>query len=257
MKTKIKFSLIWFVTIALLISGCQLGTTAPDSGNETEPLPHNAVTEASHPAVTNATPTALPTEDLPAAVDRSTEPAPTAPTAVPTDLEPTATQEPADLSVGPDIFPDNINPLTGLPVSDPDMLKLPPALLSISNFPASARPQAGLNTSPFVFEMAIGEGMTRFLAMFYGQYPEMVSGQTEGQASGGAPAGGTSATDGVPSNDMPAETDAGSAASSIGPIRSGRLPYEDLRSIYSGFLVMASAYSGVAQTLNEATSIYG
>jgi hypothetical protein len=48
-----------------------------------------------------------------------------------------------------------------------------------------------------------------------------------------------------------------SADAEIGPIRSGRLPYESLRKIYNGFLVMASAYSGVAQNLEEFTNVFG
>lgn len=139
---------------------------------------------------------------------------------------------------GPTNFPEGINPLTGLQVDDPALLDLPPALLSVSNFPASARPQAGLNSSAFTFEMTIGEGMTRFLALFYGEFPQYVSGQTEGQSTG---------TESISEGDQPA----------IGPIRSGRLPYEDLRASFNGFLVMASAYSGVAQTLSDTTSIYG
>ncbi len=151
-----------------------------------------------------------------------------------------ATAEEAELpkDVGPTDFPEGINPLTGLRVDDPALLDLPPALLSVSNFPASARPQAGLNSSAFTFEMTIGEGMTRFLALFYGEFPQYVSGQTEGQSAG-------------------AESTAGTEQPAIGPIRSGRLPYEDLRASFNGFLVMASAYSGVAQTLSDTTSIYG
>jgi len=74
---------------------------------------------------------------------------------------------------GPDQFAKGINPLTGLPVTDPDLLAYPPALISVSNFPVSARPQAGLSFSPTVFELFIGEGMTRFLALFYGEYPQV------------------------------------------------------------------------------------
>ncbi len=66
----------------------------------------------------------------------------------------------------------DLNPLTGLPVDDPDCLKNPPAVISITNFPASARPQAGLDFSNVVVEAYIGEGMTRFLAIFYCDYPE-------------------------------------------------------------------------------------
>src|SRR4030095_7473350 len=64
-----------------------------------------------------------------------------------------------------------INPLTGLPVQDPSLLDLPAALVSIAHFPPEARPQAGLSYAPFVFEVYITEGATRFLAAFYGEFP--------------------------------------------------------------------------------------
>ena len=129
--------------------------------------------------------------------------------------------------LGPESFPTGVNPLTGLPVSNPDNLSLPPALVSITNWPPVARTQqAGLSFSPFVYELYIGEGMSRFLAMFYG--------------------------------DFPAAADPAAAGNSyVGPIRSGRLPYESLRNLYNGFLVMASAYSGVAANLSQYSNIYG
>ncbi len=71
----------------------------------------------------------------------------------------------------PEDFPENINPLTGLPVSNPDLLREPALLISIPHFPASARPQAGISFAPWVFEYLIAEGTTRFLAAFYGQIP--------------------------------------------------------------------------------------
>ena len=91
------------------------------------------------------------------------------------------------------------NPLTGLPAENPSLLNYPPALVSISNFPVSARPQAGLSYSPIVYEMYIGEGMTRFLAVFYGDF--------------------------APTN-LPNSTSNSKVTldnSQIGPIRSGRL----------------------------------
>ena len=156
--------------------------------------------------------------------------------------------------MGPEDYPEGINPLTGLPAADPELLKLPPGLVSISNFPSSARPQAGLNTSPMVFEMTVGEGMTRFLAMFYGQYPKQISGQTEGQSQGSGN-GNEENNDGTAGSET--ETETVSQNMSIGPIRSGRLPYEDIRSLYTGFLVMASAWEGVSANLNQASSVYG
>ena len=82
--------------------------------------------------------------------------------------------------ISPDQFPDGVNPLTGLPVENPENLLLPPAMVSITNFPVSSRPQAGLSFSPFVFEIYIGEGMTRFLAMFYGDFPQVEEDDGEG-----------------------------------------------------------------------------
>lgn len=67
--------------------------------------------------------------------------------------------------------------------------------------------------------------MTRFLALFYGKF-----------ASGA--------------------TDISDTAE-VGPVRSGRLPYESVRELYNGFLVMAGAYHSVAQSLAETTNVYG
>jgi SdrD B-like domain/Protein of unknown function (DUF3048) C-terminal domain len=64
-----------------------------------------------------------------------------------------------------------INPLTGLAVQDPSLPDLPAVLVSISHFPPSARPQAGLSFAPYVFEIYITEGATRFLTTFYGEFP--------------------------------------------------------------------------------------
>ncbi|MBI4760081.1 MAG: SdrD B-like domain-containing protein [Chloroflexota bacterium] len=64
-----------------------------------------------------------------------------------------------------------INPLTGLSAADPSLLELPAVLVSISTFPVTARPQAGLSFAPFVFEIYITEGTTRYLAAFYGEFP--------------------------------------------------------------------------------------
>lgn len=132
-------------------------------------------------------------------------------------------------STKPDLM---INPLTGLPADSPENLTVPPALISVTNWPVSARPQAGLSYSPMVFELYIGEGMTRFLAMFYGDFP----------------------SDQIKTGDSQLlQTD----QSEIGPIRSGRLPYESIRALYNGFIIMASAYKGVAANLGQHSSVLG
>ena len=79
------------------------------------------------------------------------------------EIEPTATQPP--YSIEP------LNPLTGRPVADPDLLQIPAQLISISHFPATGRPQAGLSFAPIVYEVPITEGATRFLAIYHGEFP--------------------------------------------------------------------------------------
>ncbi len=71
----------------------------------------------------------------------------------------------------PTPLPSTINPLTGLKVADPSLLDLPAVLVSISTFPVTARPQAGLSFAPNVFEVYITEGTTRYLTAFYGEFP--------------------------------------------------------------------------------------
>lgn len=77
---------------------------------------------------------------------------------------------------GPELedFPSNFNPLTGREVKDPSLLRYPAVLVSISNMPVTARPQAGPGFAPWVFELFIGEGTTRFMNVFYGDYPRTI-----------------------------------------------------------------------------------
>jgi hypothetical protein len=79
--------------------------------------------------------------------------------------------------------------------------------------------------------------MSRYLALFYGSYPEAAVKDKDDVFSA------------TPTPEI--------GDPSIGPIRSGRLPYESVRKLYNGFLVMASAYSKVAEKLNDFTNIFG
>jgi hypothetical protein len=79
---------------------------------------------------------------------------------------------PSPNSYGPDEFPQGYNPLSGQRVSDPARLEYPAILLSISHFPAAARPQAGFSFMPFVYEYYITEGATRHVGVVYGEFPE-------------------------------------------------------------------------------------
>ncbi|RPJ26549.1 MAG: DUF3048 domain-containing protein, partial [Chloroflexi bacterium] len=108
----------------------------------------------------------------------------------------TSTPQPhlAPVTYGPEAedFPSDINPLTGRAVEDPSLLKLPAVLVSISNMPVTARPQAGPGFAPWVYELYIGEGTTRFLNVFYGDFPGAipnVNGGCEVRAEIVSPAG--------------------------------------------------------------------
>jgi len=108
------------------------------------------------------------------------EPAPTSP-ATPTLVpSPTPSPTPQPRYVTPpsgperEDFPPGINPLTGLEVQDATTLDQPAVLISISNMPVTARPQAGPGFAPWVFELFIGEGTTRFMGVFYGDFPRRV-----------------------------------------------------------------------------------
>ena len=88
-----------------------------------------------------------------------------------TPISTVAQTTPAQPVTEPTQFFEVINPLTGLPIANPSLLEIPAALVSISHFPSTARPQAGLSFAPYVFEVYITEGATRFLATFYGDMP--------------------------------------------------------------------------------------
>ena len=86
----------------------------------------------------------------------------------------TITQPTVNIEIGPDIFPDGVNPLTGQPMTDPALLERSPVLVKISNAPPLVRPQAGIGAADLVFEHYAEGGLTRFSAIYYGQSPERV-----------------------------------------------------------------------------------
>lgn len=69
--------------------------------------------------------------------------------------------------VGPEEYPQNVNPLTGLAVDDPAVLARRPLLIKISNAPPEVRPQSGVSSADIVVENYAEGGWTRFAAIFY------------------------------------------------------------------------------------------
>lgn len=118
--------------------------------------------------------------------------------------------------VGP-AYQANYNPLTGLPLDPDQQLDRTPFLVAITNFPPSSRPQTGLSLADHVWESSIAQGQTRFLAVYYG----VEWNHFEGSA----------AQRNLPYDHL------------LGPVRSGRVVFEDIRSFYPGALLITRAAS--------------
>ena len=71
-------------------------------------------------------------------------------------------------SFGPKDFPTDINPLTGLQVSNPDVLKQRPIAVKVNIVPRMVRPPIGLSLADIVFEFYHNDGYSRFHAIYYG-----------------------------------------------------------------------------------------
>lgn len=148
-------------TLILLLAAC---------GNQEAALPTSAP-----PAVGN-TNTAVPPTTAPTATETSLPEPVTVSTAVPPTAavaENAANETPSPTStqaipgmIGPDNFPEDVNPLTGLVVADPEMLERRPIAVKVSNI-ARVRPQSGLNNADLVFEHMTEGTITRFTAVFY------------------------------------------------------------------------------------------
>lgn len=76
--------------------------------------------------------------------------------------------------IGPEVYPPGVNPLTGLPVANPDLLNRHPLAIKVTNYPRFVRPQAGLNLADVVYDYYMERGITRFIAVYYGNNAERV-----------------------------------------------------------------------------------
>lgn len=124
-------------------------------------------------------------------MSNSPEPSPTGienPGMVPTSTEipatatftpvPTATLAPVpvtpQISIGPDNFPENVNPLTGLNVPDPALLNRSPLAVKIQIFPRGQRPPIGVSLADIVYDYYQNNGLSRFHAIFLGNDVQQV-----------------------------------------------------------------------------------
>lgn len=156
-------------------------------------------------------------------------PQPAAPASMPAEVDSGLATE----SGGPG-DPEVVNPLTGEPISDPASLTRRPLLVAVANFPPSAREvQSGLSLASQVWETYIGQGMTRYLVLFYGDYQQKLAQILESQLGEGG--------DGFV----------------IGPVRSGRVVFEDIKTMFPrALLITAGASEEVKQQLSNRVSVY-
>jgi len=156
-------TIFWILTILLtyLLSACTLTNQAAPDSPET-------VSESS--GLTNPTP--IPVE-IPSSSNNNDANAQTAsPTPRPT-RTPWPSETPSEtidsfIRIGPNNFPEYINPLTGLPVPNPAVLDRRPIIAKIPNYPHAVRPQSGISLADQIWEYYLEWGLTRFVAVFYG-----------------------------------------------------------------------------------------
>ncbi len=76
--------------------------------------------------------------------------------------------------IGPDEYPEGVNPLTGLVVSNPANLDRRPVAVKVSNHPPEVRPQSGLSQADIVYQHEAEGGTTRLTAIFLSNSPTKV-----------------------------------------------------------------------------------
>jgi hypothetical protein len=160
--------LIFRLLLILLIVGCSTPTATleanvlltPDINNPTATpfKPDNGANNSvyeNQKVVPTATPTMIPAQVTPATVLVEEN---LLPTPLPSGYQDVPVFVPAT----------NTNPLTGLTASDPGLLERRPMAIKITQYPRLTRPQSGLTLADVVYEYYIEDGLTRFIAIFYG-----------------------------------------------------------------------------------------
>ncbi len=88
---------------------------------------------------------------------------------------PTPTLTPTPVAYGPSNFPDNVDPLTGIVVTDTQILNRRPVSVKVNIVPrTSNRPPWGLSYADIVYDYYHNAGYSRFHAIFYGKNASLV-----------------------------------------------------------------------------------
>jgi len=165
-----RFSWITLLTILLLaVSACAGNSEEEEESQVGNPTPELAVVEFA---------TQAPTPTVEATNTPQSQPTPTQAATVGVGIS--NTPQPADTgqNVSPIAYfenrPPDVNPLTGLTVSDPAMLQRRPLMVRIGNDPGG-RPQVALNEADMVYEEIVEWWVTRFTAIYLSADPETIA----------------------------------------------------------------------------------
>lgn len=183
--------LIMLVTLSIFLGACRPNSPQPAQSPTENPKPNSTSTPEPTPTLATPTQTATVTPTVTAS--------------------PTATPSYPVEGYGPDNFPANVNPLTGLVVPDPEVLQRRPLAVKVNILPSlTNRPPWGISFADIVHEYYNNSGMTRFHAIFLSQ-------------------------------DSPL----------VGPIRSGRMPDGPLVRMYKSIFAYSGADGNVDITLRN------
>ena len=147
---------------AILITSCGSPASSLSSNGPPSPTPFQPLENDPGSPYAGAAPTPL---YLP-----SVTPLPP----VPADQVIPAESLPEGANVPAFTLPTSLNPLTGLPATDPALMDRRPLAIKVANYPRYIRPQSGLTLADNIYEYYIEEGLTRFIAVFYGNNSEWV-----------------------------------------------------------------------------------
>ncbi len=156
-----------------LLTACQAIEIPPNSA------PPVGITEPASDAGTN-TPTSWsvdPNRDTATPTMEASPPAanPTAkPTYTPWPSPTLAVTLPPLIRVQPNNVPEYINPLTGSIVPNPKLLDRLPIAIKVALFPLHSLPPAGISMADHIYEYYLEYGLTRLIAIFYGNDVERV-----------------------------------------------------------------------------------
>ncbi|MBW8010710.1 MAG: DUF3048 domain-containing protein [Chloroflexi bacterium] len=170
--------IIGFISLLIFFSLIAFGLADYMQGFTTSLQPSETLTPSSGVLAADITPTSTGAFALDPAETAPTFPSPTViPSPSSTMLPmvvPLTLNEPTPYTFGPDEYPEGYNPLTGMAVEDVSLLNRRPMVIKVTNYPRSVRPQSGLSRADIVYEYYIERGISRFIAVFYGQDAERV-----------------------------------------------------------------------------------